>query len=112
MLMVKTASISKEDVIETLLSPATPEMEAEEEPLWQEEFDANRDFYMALADEASEESKQGMKQTEVFAGTGKFTDRSKTSWLNTVGIYPEESSLNRMLDAGAKIREAENAEQC
>lgn len=94
------------------LTLITPEMEAEEERLWQEEFAENREFYMALADEALEEYKQSKKQAEVFAGTGKSTTRSKTSWLNTVGIYPEESPLNRMLDAGAKIREAENAEQC
>ena len=34
---------------------------------------------------------------------------TKNSWLNTVGKYAEDSPLNRMLDAGAKIRATENA---
>ena len=92
MLIAQNPNVSKESVTETPLSLATPEMEAEEERLWQEEFSANRDFYMTLADEALEEYKQG-KTLPLEAMLAKTKNKS---WLNTVGKYPEDSPLNRM----------------
>ena len=106
MLTAQNANVPNESVIETPSLLAMPDIEAEEERLWQEEFSANRDFYMALTNEALDEYKQG----KTLPLKGAFAKKTNKSWLNTVGKYPEDSPLNRMLDAGAKIREAENTE--
>jgi hypothetical protein len=52
------------------------------------------------------------KQINALAMKGTRATRSKDSWRKTVGKYAEDAPLNRMLDRGAAIREAERGEEC
>lgn len=49
-------------------------------------------------------------QIAALAMKGTAAPRPKDSWRKTVGKYPADSPLNRMLEKGAAIREAEHSE--
>lgn len=69
---------------------------------------------VALPNEASDDPRREQlnKQIDALAMKGPKKSKAKDSWLNTVGKHSEDSPLNRIFDEGARIREAERAEQC
>jgi hypothetical protein len=59
-----------------------------------------------------EQDEERKSQIAALAMKGTTAPRPKDSWRKTVGKYPEDSPLNRMLDKGAALREAERGESC
>ena len=76
--------------------------------------EAQREEERQLAEEVSavEQIRQRQEQIDALSLTGTIPSRPKNSWLKFAGKYTEDSSLVQILDAGARIREAERDEQC
>ena len=66
----------------------------------------------ASDDSAEDNRLQRDKQIDALSLTGPKKPKSKDSWLNAVGKHSEDSPLNRIIDEGEKIREAERVEPC